>query len=422
MKPLAVVFWLFLFSGMSFPVQGMPSGSGTVRDSGTADSIVLLQSRLRHTETAVLSYSSGAGELRLDVVTEETSRSLRLAAGSVLLSRILALKSSLQTGDSFDRRLAYQLYQKLVAPAKPFLQGITHLIIVPDRTTGLIPFEALVPDTGSQRFLLHDYAISYSCGLRALIRSGAPPSGYDRQKVLAVAPFNVPSSEKEIMNIKADHVLGQAASLEHFAKKASDYAIIHLATYATLTGPRRSFIDFSPGKDNRAASSRLFVRDIPRMNLEKVNLVVLSPCPTGAPGYTPIPRLFTTARAFARAGCPNFITSMWTTERESASKISMKLHQYIHKGYGYAYALRKARIDYLENPAVDGSMKSPAYWAGFVLLGEINTTPRSHKIFYYFALAFTILVVALILRKRNQKRPHADCPQHPETICQSHSA
>lgn len=472
MKSLAVVFWLFIFSvysgeavpgcGPADTVKAVPapatapegtvsemeqgprisdqvapesgqenrkskeSGPGSLKEARERKLLTLLQQELKNTETAVLSYSSKAGELHVQVVTGEEARSFCLPGGSVFFSRLHALKNSLHAKKGFDRSLAHQLYKKLISPVKPYLHGKIHLVIIPDESTGFIPFEALVPDTASRRYLLHDYAISYSYDLAALLNAGFPASDYERQKVLAIAPFNIPSAEKEIMNIKADHVFGKAASLDRFLEKARDYSIIHLATQASLADPLHSFIDFSaetPAQhaDGRPPRSRLFIHEIARLNLEKTNLVVLSPCQP-IKGEVSLSGLFAMARAFARAGCPNFITSLWETDRETTDKISMKLHQYIHKGYGYAQALQKARIDYLGNPVIDEKLKSPGYWAGFVLIGEIDTVPRSHKIFYYFALAFTVLVVVYILRRKKHYCPHADRPEHSETICQSHSS
>src|SRR3546814_13001448 len=114
---------------------------------------------LRNTKTAVLNYSLGACELRLHVITGKESRTVHMATGSVLLSSVIALKTSLQEGAIFDREAAHRLYKKLIMPALPMLTGKTHLVIIPGQITGQIPFETLVPDTGSDRFMLHDYAI-----------------------------------------------------------------------------------------------------------------------------------------------------------------------------------------------------------------------------------------------------------------------
>ncbi|HYH57460.1 MAG TPA: CHAT domain-containing protein, partial [Anseongella sp.] len=287
---------------------------------------------LRNEHTALLSYSSLPGELYIFVVTGETFHAVRLPVGNAFFSQLNALAGSLQTGQGFEKSAAFGLYAKLIGPVRPYLKGKGHLVIVPDEETGLIPFESLVPDTASARFLLHDYAISYSPSLSALVSSSLLPGTADPQKVLALAPFDVPSSEREIMNIKADRVFGANASREQFLKMAGDYSIIHLATYALISDQEPSFIDFNAGKAGKKAGSRLFSRDIYGMDLDRANLVILSPCPLPEGRPATLAGMMGMARAFAHAGCPNFITSLWGTERETAGKISMKLHQYIHKG------------------------------------------------------------------------------------------
>lgn len=447
MKSLAVVFWLTVFFAIP-GYAGQMAGDRDVRNPGARNGnardtmetalgreetemgreetdleskqIALLQSLLQNTETAVLSYAAKAGELQVRAITAEGVHSVSLPAGSVFFSRVLAFKNSLKAREGFDRSLAHELYKKLIIPVKANLHGKTHLVVIPCKNIGLIPFAALVPDTASNRYLLHDYAVSYSYDIESLIRPAIVLSDYDRQKVLAVAPFNIPSAEKEIMNIKADHLLGKAASLDRFLEKARNYSIIHLTTYATITDSANSFIVFSqenakPVTNLPNTNPKLFIEDIGGLNLEKVSLIVLSPCQPASSnlGDTGV---FSMAGAFGRAGCHNFITSLWQTDPEATLKISMKLHQYIHKGEGYAQALQKARINYLENPAVADELKSPGYWAGFILLGEINTIPQSHKIFYYFALAFAVLVVVYILRRKNHCYSHADRQEHSQTI------
>lgn len=397
MKSLAVVFWLFSSLCASLWCGAASSGQ---------DPRVL--AGLKKTNTAILSYSSNGNELHLEILTGEGCQLLCLPAGKDFPAQLRKMNSSLRTKSDFDRQLAYRLYTVLVEPARRYLAGKKHLIIIPDQTTGLIPFEALVPDTSSGEYLLHEYAISYAAGYDALANPTQPLSDYQRQKVLAIAPFDLPAAEKEIMNIQADYLLGGAASLQKFRQKAKDYSIIHLATRAATGDRSHSFIDFSPANappGGRPLSSfRLDVRDIDRLNLRKVHLLILSPCQL-INGSVSIQGLLGMASAFARAGCPNFIGMRWSTHRETSDRIFMKLHGYINQGYGYASALQKARIDYLENPAVEDRLKAPGYWSGFTLLGEINTTSPSHKIFYYFALILTVLTVILILRRKKVHRP-----------------
>lgn len=410
MKSFAVVFWLFIM--LSNPLTS-DAGNDSFADTTGEKERKLVQSALRQTQTAILSYTLKGGELHIDVLTNQSDRSLCLPTGSVFFNNLMKVKNALLAREPIDRAAAHALYTKLVGSVDRYLKGVNHLIIIPCEKTGLVPFEVLVPDTTSKRYLLHDYAVSYAYSLEALLNRRPALSDYERQKVLAIAPFNVASAEKEVLNIKADHVMGPAASKDRFIEKAGDYAIIHLATHVSLADPPNSFIGFHSGKTPRTgnADSRLSVSDIAKMSLENVNLIILSPC-LETPQNHSLDGVYSMAKAFAQAGCPNLITSLWNPPKESAHRIVMKLHQYIHKGYGYAQALQQARIDYIQNPSVEDELKTPAYWAGFVLLGEINTASESHKIFYYFALAFTVLITVYILRKRKRKVSHADRPEH----------
>src|SRR3546814_6578730 len=93
---------------------------------------------------------------------QKTAYEMRISDWSSDVCSSDLLKTSLQEGAIFDREAAHRLYKKLIMPALPMLTGKTHLVIIPGQITGQIPFETLVPDTGSDRFMLHDYAISYA--------------------------------------------------------------------------------------------------------------------------------------------------------------------------------------------------------------------------------------------------------------------
>lgn len=403
-----------------FPVPGIRGLPGRIFASQTP-SVGDLQSALQRRATATLSYSFGAGELYVFMVSTNAFYAERLTADSAFFRDLDEMRAGLQAGEggTFDRESAHRLYQRLVAPFRPYFKGKDHLIIIPDAPLGFLPFEALIPDTASDRYLLHDYALSYATCVSALTDIHPYRGNRNRQNVLAIAPFDRSPSEKEVLNIKADLLLGTAASKEAFLKAAPGYTILHLSTRASATPSGNAVIRLHPdGRDGRA--SGLSLPDICGMRLNKVHLTVLStplPGSGGLPGNNGITAM---AQAFWSAGCPNLIPTLWETEPEAAGRIMMKLHWYIRKGYDYAKALQKARIDYLENPLIDKKLKSPACWAAFILIGEADTSVPSHKFFYYFALALTATFVVYVLRIKNRPE-HAEHQEHPQTIRQSYS-
>lgn len=98
--------------------------------------------------------------------------------------------------------------------------------------------------------------------------------------------------------------------------------------------------------------------------------MILSACETGTGQLIKGEGLMSLSRAFAYAGCPNIITSLWKAEDRSTAFITQRLHYYLEKNETKDKALQLAKIDLLNNPEIDPSLKSPNFWAPLVLIGE----------------------------------------------------
>src|ERR1041385_508618 len=107
----------------------------------------------------------------------------------------------------------------------------------------------------------------------------------------------------------------------------------HLATHAIVSNdePLNSFIAFYPSNDPN--DYRLYAREIYNMDLDSTELVILSACETGTGKLVKGEGLMSLSRAFAYAGCPNIITSLWKAEDKATSFITRRLHVYLDKGF-----------------------------------------------------------------------------------------
>jgi len=295
-------------------------------------------------------------------------------------------------------QLTDSLYKKLIAPFADDIEDVSHLMIIPDDELNYLPFEIL-GDSRENR-MIGKYAITYNYSCSLL---GRADGGNKRAPVLAMAPFvkALPASAIEIENIKGERLTGASATKEKFVASAKDYPVIHLATHAQANDsiPARSFVEFYDA-DSSFTSSRLFTNEIGVLNLNNVNLVILSACETGTGQLVKGEGLMSLTRAFSYAGCKNTIASLWKADDFSTAKISKRLHQHINDGDTYADALQHAKQDYLSE--VGGRLKLPAYWAHLRLIGNFEESKSNNSTYLVVAIALVVLIAAIIFLSRRR--------------------
>jgi len=181
---------------------------------------------------------------------------------------------------------------------------------------------------------------------------------------------------------------------------ANHYKIIHLATHASADdrSPLYSSIIFFPsGADS---SYRLYAQEIYNLRLDSVQLVILSACETGAGQLIRGEGLMSLSRAIAYAGCPNVVTSLWKAEDKTTAFITGRLHYYLRKNYSSDKALQQAKLDLLDNKAIEPQFKAPSYWAHLIFIGNYQPESKSHSVYWIIAGALLISIVVLLFLKR----------------------
>ena len=100
------------------------------------------------------------------------------------------------------------------------------------------------------------------------------------------------------------------------------------------------------------------------------DLVVLSACETGLGKVIKGEGMVGLTRAFIFAGTPSIVVSLWTVADESTSKLMIYFYKYLNEGHPKDEALRKARLE-LMNEAEDEELlySDPFYWGPFILNG-----------------------------------------------------
>lgn len=340
-------------------------------------SIDHLQRNILNRQTALLSYFRTDTVLFGFVLTNKALRHFRVPQSQSLDRALRGLLTNLQTvatGRSYGgKAYAEALYDKLIRPANPYLDGIQSLVIIPHDELAQLPFETL--HDYRRTFLLERFDITYQYAASFL--QSRLPSVPDLGQMLSVAPFAggvitgefsaLKGSERETTQLNGVRLLNRQATKAKFLSMAHNYPIIHLATHAVAnnTDPSGSFVAFYP---SGYASNRLYAHEISYGMLPRTELVFLSACETAKGKLIQGEGVMSLSRAFSFAGCPNLITSLWKAEDNATAYISSRFYHHLRDGMPFAKALRQAKLDLLHDRR-QVQYHSPQYWSHLIFIG-----------------------------------------------------
>lgn len=152
-------------------------------------------------------------------------------------------------------------------------------------------------------------------------------------------------------------------------KAESPYAeIIHLAMHTLLDTryPANSRMLFTQDGDS-TEDNNLQPFEINSLNLNS-RMVVLSSCYTGSGIFFSGEGVLSIARSFILAGSSSVVMSLWEVHDRSGTDIMKLFYKYLKRGYSKSSALRKARLEYLDN---SGQLEShPYFWSTLVVYGD----------------------------------------------------
>ena len=335
---------------------------------------------------------------------------------------------------SFNTILAYDLYQKLIAPAEPLLDGARHVFVVPDAALQSLPFGVLIADepqgdftdyTGYRHvsWLARKFAVttlpsvSSLQALRTLAKrttaskpflgigdpklDGKTGSGrgvklealFTSRGVANVESVrSLPSLPDTADELKAlaktlgagrnTLIMGSDAT-EARVKQAtlSDYRVLAFATHGLVAGElggvtEPALVLTPPEKGTEQDDGLLTASEVAQLKLD-ANLVILSACNTAAADGTPgAEALSGLAKAFFYAGSRAILVSHWPVESSAAVKLTTRMlaQRANHPGIGRAEALRRSMMALM---ADDGKpfYAHPAFWAPFIVVGEGGAGP-----------------------------------------------
>ena len=303
----------------------------------------------------------------------------------------------------------HALYQQFLQPAMDHLQGtsLRRIKIIPDGELGYIPFEILLKQIPSDDhanyaslipfYVIQDFEYSYAYSGTMMLFDQQPIHLSTRYNYAGFAPEygsqirarldslekvyamrydeeDLPAARKAVSAIaemiNGTSFLSEAASEATFKQKAARYNVLHLAMHGVLDdqNPLYSKLVFASGKgsleDNYLNAYELYNMQLP------AQLAVLSACNTGMGTLQKGEGVMSLSRAFAYAGVPSIIMSLWSVPDEETGELMTSFFKGLKEGLPKDEALRNAKLAYLNDDSVLPERLHPLFWAGFVQIGD----------------------------------------------------
>ncbi len=317
---------------------------------------------------------------------------------------------------------SYQLYQWLMEKTLAKAPNtIKNLRIILDGQLGLLPFDILSVQlakgwkhSDKPKWLLKDYAISYVYSNKLLFEDeknnaiGNKKSvgfGINYKQIYNVTntqnqhfdslSYATEEVEKVMLAFDGKPFLNENATILNFKNEAPNSKVLYLAMHGILNekDPLRSGLIFC----NKEKYDTLYAHDIYDMQLRN-ELAVLSACNTGNGKLHRSEGIMSLGRAFAYAGTPSLVMSLWSISDQSTGKVMKFFQANLQKGMSKDEALQKAKIEYLDS--TENANTRPNLWAASALVSPLRK--ESHwlrNVFIFLGLAAGLFLFALKTKK-----------------------
>ncbi|RYC66877.1 MULTISPECIES: CHAT domain-containing protein [Spirosoma] len=388
-----------------------------------ADNLSRLQQQLAP-DMAFLQYSLTSDSLLLTVVKKHQIRVMLLPISGAQLNQLAETvrHEAYRNPDPFQytgHTAARALFRRVLGPVWADLAGVRRLVIVRDGPLHYLPFEVLETGQRPDDYLLRHAAITYAYSMDSYVRSPRQrPDG--SPDVLSMAPFAVDQATLTLIQQRgyqsldrSEAEIGSAAGTRSTAANASkatflslfpDHQVLHLATHARASDndPGDSYIAFFP----QDSSHRLYAHELGLLDLRHIRLAVLSACRTGSGSLHGGEGLLSLSRAFASAGCPQVITSLWNAHDGTTARLSQLLYEELASGLPTDVALQRAKLRFIEQQSSGGAFSPPHFWAHLVLMGTnqpVFPVPGPWPTGWLAALGTGLLAIAGYIRYRRRR-------------------
>ncbi|MBN2440116.1 MAG: tetratricopeptide repeat protein [Spirochaetales bacterium] len=269
-----------------------------------------------------------------------------------------------------------KLYKILIRPVEEQIDNYENIVIVPFGSLYYLPFHALIRKEGNKKeYFIERKRISYTTS--ATFSDVLKNTSKKLEGIFALGnpDGSLPSAAREVELLKSNifkdkaHIWTEGeATKSNFINHAKEYNIIHLATHGVIqNNPLESYLLFAGVSEEEKRLTLLEVAGYTALR-EHTGLVFLSACQTamdssGGNGS----ELISLAEAFAMAGPPTLIASLWEVNDNSTHKLVLKFYNdLMSKKMDKLEALRNAQKMLIN----DKDFSHPYFWAPFIMLGN----------------------------------------------------
>ncbi|MFK7906804.1 MAG: CHAT domain-containing protein, partial [Chitinophagales bacterium] len=319
------------------------------------------------------------------------------------------------------------LFDLLLLPVLEEIQNASKLILIPHNELATVSFDALIDtrklkaesrakisadcDFSALPYLVKDYDISYHYSTTMLLHSvarqeqkrpqaasfvGFAPVSFDGsentelalassrgqtkvmrsnragERALATLP-NTENEVKEVFQLfeekelEAQAFLYASANKQNLFENALNHKYVLIATHGYVQNGNAGLSGIylaSKGEVSDTYNSYLLhTSEAYHLQLDAY-LVVLSSCSSGVGKLVTGEGMMAINRGFLYAGASNIIFTQFDIPDASSGELVKRLFSCILEGETYASALRKAKLEVIQQ-----SLKTPEDWAGYALIG-----------------------------------------------------
>lgn len=362
---------------------------------------------------------------------------------SLIDQQLIDYSSSIVNGFNFSTqkedfarfiRSSFGLFNALLAPvmSQIELEKGQGLMIVPDGYLAAIPFDALLTESVEEKdqvdyrslpYLHKSQIVSYhfnsSLGINsdknnrprraknmlAFSYSDEDVASMSAKELLSTNQISGSAEEIEKINALVPNVkvfTGKDASETNFQRMAPDFDVLHLAIHgeADMVNALESRLIFPLGGEEQ--DGVLHPYELYKLNLA-AELVVLSACESGLGKLYNGEGIFSMARAFAFAGAPSIVMSLWKINDRTTSVLMESFYQELTEESPIDMALHKTKDLFLQS--ADELTAHPSNWAALVPIGNMSGFEwKSAPVFKWWMVfpagAFLALLLVLFLRRK----------------------
>lgn len=251
-----------------------------------------------------------------------------------------------------------QLYELLLAPVRPLLEG-PNVVVVPHDFLHQLPFHSLLDGSS---YLVDQFSFSYAPSAESLrLARLRPPSKNEGIAVFGRSDATAPNIADEVRSLNellpnCRVFLDGDATLERLQQSCREARWIHVAAHGL-------FREADPAASSMKLDGFLLSPNRLR-NLElQADLVVLSGCSTGRGVIRGADEILGLSRSLLEAGVRSTVVSLWDVDDAVTAALMPAFYRALQQGESYSDALRKAMLD-IRQVAPHVSL-----WAPFALMG-----------------------------------------------------